>query len=100
MNVKFCDELVEELEHLNQWSGGRHEVSTFQNIELNRLTCRLGYTSRYIISLVQSYLEIPQHFPPKTVLFPLILKVFIPYVGHPLVYERSRSKTQQVISKL
>lgn len=27
VTTKFCDNLVEEMEHLNQWSGGRHEVS-------------------------------------------------------------------------
>lgn len=27
---KFCDSLVEEMENLNQWSGGRHEVSIFE----------------------------------------------------------------------
>lgn len=25
VSTKFCDSLVEEMEHLNQWSGGRHE---------------------------------------------------------------------------
>lgn len=30
VSTKFCDSLVEEMENLNQWSGGRHEVSVFE----------------------------------------------------------------------
>lgn len=28
LTEQMCDELVEEMEHYGQWSGGRHEVRT------------------------------------------------------------------------
>lgn len=30
LSDQMCDELVEEMEHFGQWSGGRHEVGELQ----------------------------------------------------------------------